>query len=149
MALAWLKDKTSKVRESVSAEVSKIRNKTFMEGVTAGCALVAAADGTVDSTEIQKMMSFIRESDALKNFKVDDVQASFRKYAEKIQGDKDFGPMAAYEAIGKVKDVTEKKMLVRVCCVIGAADGDFDDSERAVVAKIARELGLDPAEFDL
>ncbi len=149
MALAWLKDKTSKVRDTVSAEVSKIKNRSFMEGVTAGCALVAAADGTIDSAEIQKMMGFIRQSDALKNFKVDEVQTAFRKYAEKIQSDKDFGPMAAYEAIGKVKDATEQKMLVRVCCVIGAADGEFDEDERAVVAKIAREMGLDPAEFDL
>jgi tellurite resistance protein TerB len=30
-----------------------------------------------------------------------------------------------------------------------AADGDFDAQEKAIVVEIARELGLDPKDFDL
>ena len=40
-------------------------------------------------------------------------------------------------------------MVVRLAIAIGGADGDFDATEQAQAAKIARELGLDPAEFGL
>jgi tellurite resistance protein TerB len=39
--------------------------------------------------------------------------------------------------------------MVRVCCAIGAADGNFDNDEKAVVSKICTELGLNPKDFDL
>ena len=39
--------------------------------------------------------------------------------------------------------------MVRVCCAIGAADGNFDDDEKAVVRKICAELNLNPKDFDL
>jgi tellurite resistance protein TerB len=53
-------------------------------------------------------------------------------------------------AISKVKaDSGVARLIVRGCIIIGAADGDFDDSEKAVVREICRELGQDPSEFDL
>ena len=52
--------------------------------------------------------------------------------------------------IGKIKGNDEQcRLLVRVVCAIGAADGDFDDKEKAMVAEIVRELGLNPIDFDL
>ena len=53
------------------------------------------------------------------------------------------------QAIGRVKKPEEARLLVRVCCMIGAADGNFDDKERALVTDICRELELNPKDFDL
>lgn len=39
--------------------------------------------------------------------------------------------------------------MVRVCCAIGAADGNFDEGEKTVVRKICAELSLNPKDFDL
>ena len=41
------------------------------------------------------------------------------------------------------------RLLVRVCIAIGASDGNFDQSERAVCHTICNELGLNPADFEL
>ncbi|MDE7064916.1 MAG: TerB family tellurite resistance protein, partial [Desulfovibrionaceae bacterium] len=43
----------------------------------------------------------------------------------------------------------EARLVIRVCCAIGAADGNFDDDEKAVVREICAELGQNPADFQL
>jgi tellurite resistance protein TerB len=53
--LNWLKGRGNEARARLNAEVSKFKNRTFMEATVAACALVAAADGTISSEEKQKM----------------------------------------------------------------------------------------------
>lgn len=48
---SWLQ--TSK--QGLTDQVKKFKNKEFLDAVVAGCAIVAAADGSVDSNEKQKM----------------------------------------------------------------------------------------------
>ena len=50
----------------------------------------------------------------------------------------------------KIKNNSEAARLVmRLIISIAAADGDFDASEKSVAVNIARELNLNPTEFDL
>jgi tellurite resistance protein TerB len=150
MALEWLKDRFNEVSSSLKTEVTKFRNKTFLEGVVAGCALVAYADGTVKPEEKQKMMGFLENSDVLSVFDVTDVIGMFEKYAKSFEFDYKIGEANALKAVGNLKSKeTEARLMVRVCCAIGAADGNFDDDEKASVRKICGELGLNPKEFDL
>ena len=146
----WLKENTAIVRAKMAAEVSKFKNKAFMEAAVSGCALVAAADGSIDSAEKQKMAGFIQRSEELKHFDMRQVIEVFQKAAGDFEFDHAIGKATALKPIGKIKGNDEQaRLLVRIVCAIGAADGDFDAKERAVVAEIAHELGLDPAEFDL
>jgi tellurite resistance protein TerB len=41
------------------------------------------------------------------------------------------------------------RLLIRMIISIGSSDGNFDADEKKIAAKIAKELGLNPAEFDL
>lgn len=150
MALSWLKGKFGEVSTSLKNEVTKIRNKDFLEGVVAGCALVAYADGVVKPEEKQKMMGFLKASEVLSVFDTGDVIRLFEKFSEQFEFDLAIGEANALQAISKVKKKEgEARLLVRVCCAIGASDGDFDDSEKKTVRKICSELGLNPADFDL
>ncbi|MEL6236020.1 MAG: tellurite resistance TerB family protein [Pseudomonadota bacterium] len=148
--LSWLKENTAKARQALADNVAQYRNRDFMEAVVAGCAIVAAADGSVTSEEKQKMMGFIQTSDELKVFKTDDVIKSFNDIIGKFDFDVTIGRGEALKKIAKIKSKEGAgQLLVRVCCAIGAADGDFDDDEKRAVAEICRELGLNPADFDL
>lgn len=49
--LEWLKTNATAARDKLSTEVSKFKNREFMEAVVSGCALVAAADGNISSDE--------------------------------------------------------------------------------------------------
>ncbi len=148
--LNWLKTNATAARDKMKTEVAKYRNADFMEAIVAGCALVAAADGKVTSDEKQKMAAFIQRSDELSVFDMAMVIEAFNKIMEGFEFDAAIGKIEAMKKITRLRGKDEEaRTMVRVCCVIGAADGDFDADERKVVAEICTELGLSPSEFDL
>ncbi len=150
MALEWLKQRFDEVSAGLKSEVSKLKNKSFLEATVAGCVIVAHADGVVKAEEKQKMMGFLRNSDVLSIFKADEIISLFDKYAKQFEFDCQIGQASALQAVAKLKGkADEARLMVRVCCAIGAADGHFDESEKAAVRTICAELGLNPADFDL
>jgi tellurite resistance protein TerB len=150
MPMNWLRENVTKARANLSAEVSKFKNRAFMEAVVSGCALVAAADGSIDASEKQKMAAFLERSDELKHFDIRQVIEIFNKAVGDFEFDHSIGRANSLKTIGKIRGKDDQgRLLVRVVCAIGAADGDFDDDEKAMVRTIALELGLKPEEFDL
>jgi len=148
--LDWLKTNVAAARETLSNEVTKFKNREFMDAVVAGCALVAAADGNINSAEKQKMTGYIQNSGELKVFDLKDVIQSFQEICGKFEFDAEIGRAEALKTIGKLRGKDEAaRLLVRVCCAIGGSDGSFDDKERAVCRSICVELGLNGADFDL
>jgi tellurite resistance protein TerB len=148
--LDWLKTNAMAARDKLAVEVTKFRNQEFLEAVVAGCALVAAADGNVSAEEKRKMAGFIQNSAELKVFDMNKVIAAFNSAVEKFEFDAEIGRAEALRTIAKVAKKPEAaRLLVRVCCAIGSADGSFDENERAACRTICRELGLPPADFDL
>jgi tellurite resistance protein TerB len=137
-------------RAKMVAEVSKFKNKDFMEAIVDSCAIIAAADGSIDAVEKQKMAGFLQVSEELKHFDMSAVIERFNKTAGNFEFDADIGKAEALKAIGRLKGKDEQaRMIVRVACAIGSSDGDFDEKEQSVAAEIARELGLNPADFGL
>ena len=148
--LEWLKTNATAARDKLSAEVSKFKNREFMEAVVSGCALVAAADGNISSDEKQKMVGFIQNSNELKAFDVKDVIKSFNEVCAKFEFDQQIGRAEALKSSGQLRKKEDAaRLLVRVCCAIGSADGNIDESERAACRTICNELGLNPGDFDL
>lgn len=144
--LTGLKQKTNELKD----EVLKFKNKNFLNAATAGSALIAMADGTLDAAEKQKMIRFIESNDALKVFKTTEVITSFKEYVDNFEFDKDIGESKAFEALNKLKgNEIACRTVMRLILSIAASDGVFDDSEKAVAKKIAVELGLTPADFEL
>ncbi|MFL1517160.1 tellurite resistance TerB family protein [Pseudomonas prosekii] len=148
--LSWLKTNAALAREKLSTEVGKFKNKEFMEAVANSCAMVAAADGEVSSTEKMKMTGFINNSPELKVFNLTDVIKVFNDACGKFEFDFQIGQAEALKVISKIKGKDGAgRLLVRVACAIGASDGNFDDKEKAVCRLICLELGLPPADFEL
>jgi tellurite resistance protein TerB len=148
--LGWLKTNAAKAREALTTEVSKFKNKSFMEATAAACAMIAAADGQVSSAEKEKMAGFIKNSPELKVFDIADVIKAFNDSVAKFEFDLSLGQAEALKVISKVKSNDgASRLLVRVACAIGASDGDFDAKEKAACRQICLELGLNPADFEL
>lgn len=144
--LSQLKAKANELK----TEALKFKNKDFLNAAMAGSALIAMADGSVSSEEKQKMIKFIEGNDALSVFTTSDVIQAFQDFIGQLEFDKDIGEAKAYQALGKMKsNVEAARLLIRMIIAIAASDGDFDASEKNIAAKIARELGLNPAEFEL
>lgn len=150
MALEWLKQRTSEVLATMKTEVAKFKNKTFLDAVVAGCTIVAHADGVAKPEEKQKMMGFLRSNDSLSVFDTSEVIELFEKHSKSFEFDFTIGEANALQTVAKLKGKdAEARLMVRVCCAVGASDGNFDDHEKAAVRKICNELGLNPKDFDL
>ncbi|WP_110969488.1 tellurite resistance TerB family protein [Pseudomonas huaxiensis] len=148
--LEWLKTNAAKARETLTTEVGKIKNRSFMEAAANACALISAADGEIKSEEKAKMAGFINNSPELKVFNLNDVIKVFTDACGKFEFDFQIGQAEALKSIGKIKGKdAEARLLVRVACAIGASDGDFDAKEKAACRLICLELGLNPADFEL
>jgi tellurite resistance protein TerB len=130
--------------------VLKFKSKSFLEASIAGSFMVSAADGSIDSEEKKKLLIFVQSDDALSVFDAADVAKIFKEYESAYDFDADAGKAKALKAIAKIAGNQEQsKFLIRMIVAIGAADGDFDNDEKAVVRTICKELGLNPADFDL
>lgn len=150
MAFQDIKDWLNQQKTSAQESITRFKNKEFLEAVVAGCALVAAADGTVDDSEKETMAGFIQRNDVLKVFDMSQVIASFNKFMSHFAFNLMVGKAEALKAVHRIKNNGDAaRLLIRVCCAIGMADGDFDPDEKAAVKEICIELGLDPSEFGL
>lgn len=143
------KDAIAKFKAGIDAEVARFNNRDFLNAATALSARVAAADGTISDDEKQKMGAFLSMYPSLKVFSGTDVVASWGHIAGFYAFDKAMGDAEADKLISKVTDPDARATLVRLGCAIGAADGDFDDNEKAVVISVCRLLGLRAADFGL
>ena len=145
----FLQQARSKLSE-MKNEALKFKSKDFLNAALGGSALVIMADGKIDPNEKIKMMAFIENHEALSIYDTSEVVKTWKDYMDTLDMDEDIGEAKAMAALGKIKGKDEQARLVlRMVCAIGAADGDFDADERKVAAKIAVELGLSPSEFDL
>ncbi|MFI3218919.1 MAG: tellurite resistance TerB family protein [Methylococcales bacterium] len=141
-----LKNKANELKN----DVLKYKNKDFLNAAMAGSALIAMADGKISAEEKQKMLKFIENHDALSVFTTSDVIKAFQEFVGQIEFDQDIGESKAYQALAKMKSNAEAaRLLIRMIISIGASDGNFDPDEKKIAVKIAKELGLNPAEFDL
>ncbi|MCP3774304.1 tellurite resistance TerB family protein [Paenibacillus sp. MZ04-78.2] len=142
----WL----SRTKGNLADGVKRFKNKDLLDAIVAGCAMVAVADGTIDAAEKQKMAGFLGRSEDLSVFNMSEVIDRFNHFAGNMEFDVMIGKQEALRVIGKFKSKPEvARVIVGVCCAVGAADGDFDDNEKGVVRDICNVLGLMPSEFGL
>lgn len=144
------KESASTMQTQLVAKKNDLKSGAFRDASMAMCALVAAADGTVDPSERQRVAQLIATNEVLQNFDAMDLQRRFDDNINKLTTDFAFGKVSVLQEIGKAKKKpAEARAVVQIGIVIGGADGDFDKSEQAVVREACFALDLAPHEFDL
>lgn len=121
-----------------------------MEGIIAGCAIVAYADGWVTQDERRRMLGLIRGFEPIAVFGLDDAVATFEALSDRFASDHDQAEHESFEAVAKLRGAQRyPALLVEACCAIASADGGFDAEERSAAIRICDVLGLDPAQFNI
>ncbi|MFE9057341.1 tellurite resistance TerB family protein [Streptomyces mutabilis] len=144
------KESASQMQTQLTAKKNDLKSGAFRDASMAMCALVAAADGTVDSSERQRVVQLIATNDVLQNFPADDLRRRFEDNLSKLAADYALGKVSVLLEIAKAKKKpAEARAVVQIGIVIGGADGDFDKDEQAVVREACYALDLPPHEFDL
>ncbi|MEU6506332.1 MULTISPECIES: TerB family tellurite resistance protein [Streptomyces] len=145
-----IKESASQMQTQLVAKKNDLKSGAFRDASMAMCALVAAADGTVDPSERQRVAQLIATNEVLQNFPADDLRRRFEENLNKLTADFAFGKVSVLQEIAKAKKKpAEARAVIQIGIVIGGADGDFDKTEQAVVREACFTLDLPPHEFDL
>jgi tellurite resistance protein TerB len=145
-----LRSRATVMTAQLKTKTGQFKNKEFANGAMAMCALIAAADGSIDNAERTKVSGLITSNEALKVFPPAELTQKFDFYASKLQSNFDFGKLEATQTIAKLKSKPDQaRAVIQIGIIIGGADGFFDDYEKAAVREACHTLGIPPAEFDL
>jgi tellurite resistance protein TerB len=145
-----LKQRSQDMNAQLQTKAGQFKNKDFAKGSMAVCALIAAADGSIDPEERRKVAALITTNDVLSIFAADDLRADFDHFCQKLSQDFDFGKVEAVQAVSKLKSKPDQaRAVIQIGIIIGGADGNFDKDEQRVVKEACFAVGIDPSEFDL
>ncbi|UXY31599.1 tellurite resistance TerB family protein [Streptomyces sp. HUAS TT20] len=145
-----VKESASQMQTQLVAKKNDLKSGAFRDASMAMCALVAAADGTVDPSERQRVAQLIATNEVLQNFPADDLRRRFEDNLDKLTADFAFGKVSVLQEVAKAKKKpAEARAVIQIGIVIGGADGNFDKDEQAIVREACFTLELPPHEFDL
>lgn len=137
----------SKKMKKASSEIKKIENRDLAEGLVGACLLIAAADGEIESEEIENLNAQLEAHPALQGFgsEIGKLVDSFTKRLE------------AGFLIGKtqimreIKDCThneqEAEDIFVAAITIAQADGEVEEAELKILKEIGRALGLNVSNY--
>jgi tellurite resistance protein TerB len=145
-----LKQNAEQLANSAKDSFGKFKNNDFANAAMAVCALIAAADGSIDPAERQKTAGFIVNNEALKVFEASDLKKRFDHFCGKLESDFDFGKVEVIQAIGKLRNKPDQaRAVIQVGIIIGGADGKFDDHEKKALREACNAVNISPSDFDL
>lgn len=126
------------------------RNRPFLEGVMAACALVATTDGEVSFAEHVRVDQVLQTLDRLKVFDPHEGVDVFREYADAIIENPHEGHDKAIAAVSAIcGDMDDGALLLRVCLAISEADGDATLADQIEIVSLCSRFGIDPADCGL
>jgi tellurite resistance protein TerB len=145
-----LKTRTETLNTQLKTKKDQFRNKDFANASMAMCALISAADGSIQASERQKTAALIASNDVLGVFGADELRQKYDSYCDKLNADFDFGKVEAVAAISKLRSKPDQaRAVISIGLIIGSSDGDFDADERRTVTEACHAVGIAPTEFDL
>lgn len=126
-------------------------NKDYLEAVCAASALVAFADGELEDVERTKVISVIANHPSLgtmydRNTIETTADAMFKR-AKEASG-RQLLARELDDIKGRANGAQMAEDVYLVASDVSAADGEVEPEEKAVLAKIAARLGVDPQRFE-
>lgn len=126
------------------------RNRPFLTGAMAACALVATADGKVSLGERVRVDQILETLEALKIFDPHEAVDLFNEFADAILESPQAGHEKALAALADAADEDERKaLIIRICCAISevkhtAGDGQDFAADQIEIVSLCSRLGVDP-----
>ncbi|KUL64140.1 MULTISPECIES: tellurite resistance TerB family protein [unclassified Streptomyces] len=129
---------------------TELKSGAYRDASMAMCALVAAADGSVDPAERQHVESLILQNDVLQNFPPEQLRQRFNKHVDQLSFNFQQGKTEVMQEIAKAaKKPMEAKAVVQTGFVVAGADGYIAPAEEQVLREACLALNVSPQEFGL
>lgn len=128
-------------------EFSRLVDKGSFDRACQAAFLIARADGMFDDKEKAALQKIL--SSKLPNFKAADILAAIQRAQEELIFTVEGGIGSLLSNIARSKGTDDAALIMLVAVAIGAADGDFDDAEKAMARRIADALGIPHSQYGL
>lgn len=128
----------------------KVQNRNVMEAIVAGALLTAAADGTIERSETEKLTKLLQANDLLEAFRGRELAKTIARFENILEADFGVGKKKMLDEIADIADnddYAEEVLLTMLA--ISKADGEIEPEEKAVILDVCRTLRLDPKEYGL
>ena len=128
----------------------KVQNKNVMEAIVAGALLTAAADGTIERSETDKLTKLLQANDLLDAFRGREITKTITKYESILEADFGIGKKKMLDEIADIADNDDHAQEVLLTMLaIAKADGEIEPEEHTAIMEVCRTLRLDPKEYGL
>lgn len=131
--------------KKAEAAVQKFSGRTdFLEAVCAAAALIAAADGEIEDSEVKATVKAVKANKSLAGgFDQSTIEACINKMLERAGGGR-VGRMGLWEEIREVaKDAELAQAVVLTALDVAEGDGEIEPEEKVVLDRLAKELSVD------
>lgn len=139
------------LKEKLTGGAKRLSGRTdLLEAVCAGAALVAAADGDIDDSEVEATIKAVTSNETLNTaFDARSIEGCIMRMIDRSNGGR-VGKMGLYKEIDDVASNAEDAEVVLLTAMdIADADGSVSPEETAVLEKIAGKLGLKLANYNV
>jgi tellurite resistance protein TerB len=122
-------------------------NTDFLEGACALCALVAAADGSVDDDEIVSAIAAVKANKTISDsFSTSQIESTMDTMLTRVSTRT--GRISLWDELKDIGADGELGQVVVACGVeVADADGDVDDAEMKVLKKAGSMFGVNVEEL--
>ncbi|MFV1627972.1 tellurite resistance TerB family protein [Phaeobacter sp. JH203A] len=138
-----------KLKERLSGGANRLQGRTdLLEAVCASAALVAAADGSVEDSEIEATIKAVTANEALNTaFDARQIEGCMQRMLDRAGGGR-VGQMNLMKELDDINGNTDDSEMVFLTALdIADADGEIDPGEQAMIEKIAKRLGINAASY--
>ena len=136
--------------KKVFNSAKKIENKNVMEATVAACLLIAAADGTIERSEVDKMEKLISINDKLSAFKGKAIKDTINKYTGMLEADFAYGKKKMLDEISDITDNSDDaEEILYLAIAISKSDGEMEPDELKALTEISKTLGLNLNDFGI
>ena len=138
------------LKSKLGGSAKRLSGRTdLLEAICAASALVAAADGSVDDSEIDAAIKSVTSNESLNTaFSNTEITGCIEKMLDRAAGGR-VGRRALMKEIEDVQASADEGEIVLLTALdIADADGEIDDKERKVLDDIASVFGLKVSNYE-
>lgn len=134
---------------NAQAEMKKVVNRDLMQAIVGGGLLVAAADGQIEDSEVQKLDELIRSNPNLGHFG-SEITDTINRFTAQLKANFQVGRLAIKRELADVKNVPADAEEAFVNMIaIAQADGEIEPAELVVLKEIGMHFGLRLTDFGI
>ena len=132
-----------------NSHLAEFNNGDFKEAAMAFAAKITMADGEATGDEKLKVAGIIERHEALQCFDATALRSMYLKQLEDFEFDFDFASENIRKKLVKVTDPEQQRGIIMIGIIVGKADGDFDDNEKAAVREVITMYGHAVSDYDV